>query len=224
MNRSEILTAALRRAGWREGNTRLVAQAETELDVIQQEGEDGVVLQNGGTFRPWFLLSTIGTYALSASEDRIPIPTGVFLSEYEQGALWRQYSDEDGVSQWTALDKDDFDRIVAKYGNAEGTPKKYARTGLYWRVRPVPAEDTTIKTLYYRRDDALTAANLENKWTAYASQYLLNQLSYRLCEFYTRDFRAADRFATHVQRAIAALYARHISAEEVNDNTRMGEV
>lgn len=224
MNRAQILATALERMGYRGGSARLAASAETELDIVQQEGEEGVILQNGGTFRPWFLLSEMGLYTLSAGEDQVPVPTAGFLGEYEQGALWRQYNDSDGVAEWAPLGKDSFDRNVAKYGNAPGTPKKYSRDGLFWRVRPIPDVDTELRMLFYKRDNALTAGSPVNKWTDYASGYLLAQLSYRMLEFYAREPEAAQRFAVHATRAIQALYSRHISAEEVNDHTRTGEV
>jgi hypothetical protein len=185
-------------------DTRIAA----EMDMAQYE------LEHHGDFTPWFLLSEDATYAVTAAEQRVPIPADM-LQEFEDGALFYGYD---------PLVKYDYDALVEKFQNSVGPPKAYALVNDYFIVFPVPDAAYNVRMKYYKTDTlpSVVLTSAENLWMKNAAHWLIAKTGSAIAR-YIKDADATALFLADEQKAQAAVYKIHIDRAERNLDRQMGD-
>lgn len=210
MTRDEMLTLLLRRAGQREGDTKLQNQLIEESKLVQDNLEqNGVQIQGGGVFWPNFLVSEISTASTTADEPRVDLPAD-FLMEVEEGALF--YKDSSG--SWHTLQKEFWDSLK-NAGLGEGKPEYYAMLGDYFYIFPTPDASYTLKLIYFQQDTKLSD-NVENRWLRKAPGLFLSKLGAVMAEQYLYDNQLAQRFQKEEAEAAIQLYNAEVAREQAN--------
>jgi hypothetical protein len=189
-----------RLARW--SDTVLTDHIIAELQAAQQRLE-------GWPEPAWFLLTESSYTTTTIGEERIGVPLD-FIMEVEADALWI----EDTEGNWTALKKDDYDEIRARWPDT-GLPRRYALMGSYFRLRPAPDIGYTLHMIYYGKDDALTT-NMENKWLKYVPDLLISEAGYIIASRYVRNEPAAAEFKADVARARDALLRMNQARRDAN--------
>lgn len=177
---------------------RLGNRTDLNSDIVTELGYSQTILEQDAAITPWFLTSERSTASTTADEERIELPSD-FLREYEYGTLWVYDSTED--DPWIELAKDDYDDLVSYHKGATGQPVSYALVGKYFRLFPTPDDAYTLKMIYIKQDDALSAGSTENEWLKYApyllcghtgmamAAYLQNKIAYAMFEKMEADAR-----------------------------------
>jgi len=161
MNRDTAVASIARALGNRtDQNDNIVAEMQVQQVRLEQDTR----------LNPWWLESEMSTASTTASEERVAVPAN-WTAQYELGGMWI-YDPATGVGDETELYKYDIDDLKRTYGNTEGRPKGYARTGLYYRFVPIPDQVYTLRQLYYKKDTVLSS-NVSNGWLTYAPELLI---------------------------------------------------
>lgn len=188
----------------------LAAHAVLEMQLVQTELE-------GGELLPWFLTSPITGVDTIPNDERVALPTD-FLREMEEDetSLWRHSGDER-----VELPKEDYSRLVAKYGQGAGAPLKYAVVGGYLRLRPVPDDYYTLSMIYYQKD-AVLDSNIENGWLREVPDLLIAITGQRLAA-YTQNANVIALFQNDEVKARNRLIIMDTARKEASRRRSMGE-
>lgn len=212
MNRDSICTTVLSRLGRQEGNAYLLAQAKTELGLIQEQLE-------GSPLLPWFLISTEQTLAITANSRSVALPSD-FLREYENFPLYLYDSTQ--TDPYTRLNKDEFDVLEDKYsGELAGTPTEYALDGVSLEFFVTPNENMTARWKYYQKQSVLSDSVQSNQWTINASDLLIAMLG-EVMAGYKKDTFWMAKFASDAQIARGRLLAFTVAREQASRDIAMG--
>lgn len=210
MNRDEIITLVLNRCGNRSNDTAITSAAALELVEVQKKLE-------GESELPWFLetewtRATLDAYRIALPED--------FLLEMEDAHLY--LTQVDGTDY--ELVKDDFDALKGKYKASDPSqPKTYALVGDYFYFFPTPDVTYPLSMIYYAKEPELSDTVLTNRWTTYASDWLVGELGVTIAGEYTKDGEQAKIFAGHAARAQTRVLNQTIARREANVLRSMGD-
>jgi len=188
----------------------LTAHAIAEMQLVQTELE-------GGELLPWFLTSPITGVDTIPGDERVALPAD-FLREMEEDetSLWRHSGTE-----LIELPKEDYSRLVAKYGQGLGAPMKYAVTGGYLRLRPIPDTYYTLSMIYYQKDPVLDS-NIENNWLREVPDLLIAITGQRLAA-YTQNANVIALFQSDEVKARNRLIIMDTARKEASRRRSMGE-
>lgn len=213
MTRDQIVTTVLSRLGRQEGNAYLVAQAQLELGLIQDQLE-------GDGFLPWFIISTEQSAVLTPTVRSLALPSD-FLREYEPFPVYRY--DATQADPYTRLTKDEFDVLESQYGGSStDAPMQYALEGVSLEFFPTPDLAYNIRWKYYQKQTALSAGVQTNAWTTNASDLLIAKLG-AVMAAYKKDQFWAQKFATDEQRAFDRIHKFSIAREQALRAGTMGD-
>lgn len=202
LTRTQIISTVLGRLGRREGDTYLVAQAKTELGLIQSRLE-------GGAFLPWFLLTAESTLTLTANNRELALPAN-FLREWDDYPIHRY--EATGSPVYRKLEKEDFDVLIEEFdGVASGDPVAYALTGTTLNFFTTPNSAYSCRWRYYAKDTALSDSVDTNLWTTNADDLLVAELGVVMAGQYARRVDLAQVFATQKAEAVKRLTAFDIA-------------
>ena len=191
MNRTQIISLVLARLGRQEANTYLIAQAELELTLIQETLE-------AGAFLPWFLLSDETTLNFTANNRSVSLSSG-FLREFEDFPVYLYDAADD--DPYTKLEKDEFDYLEARYGDAgTGTPHSYSLQGDQLQLFLTPDANGTLRYKCFEREAELTDSVLTNAWTVNAPDLLVAEIG-TVMAGYMKDAERLQMFIA--QRGVA---------------------
>lgn len=215
LNRTEICALVLARIGRRGGDSFLLAQAYSELGLVQSR------LETGG-FLPWFMLSgevTVATTTASVREVTLPAD---FIREHDDSKLCRY--DSTAESPYVPLLKDEYDYLLTEYGAAgTGAPVAYALLGQEYVLFPTPDAAYTLKQNYFQKKSVLSGSVLTNAWTDHADDLLIAELGIVMAR-YAKNKEAKIEFESDKQLAIKRLTAFDIARSQTNRDARRGDI
>lgn len=224
MTRDEAISAIRLYLGFYE---KKQSEIETQLTLSQGRLERGLKLPQGqGIFMPWFLTSEIQSAVTQLNEDRIPLPQAIslqhtgFLSEVEDAALWILDPEADSEDPWIELIKKPFDEIQRKYPGT-GMPSHYDLLGTYFRVRPTPDQEYTLKIVTANGDLLVTTGGGTNKWLTYAPEVLYGHAGMQLA-IGLRDATAVSQFTNIFNEGVLALWSNTEARLHINQRYVMG--
>lgn len=225
MTRDEAVARIKMRLGF---YTKKDAEIVTELQVSQEELEDGLKLPAPmqGIFKPWFLVSEVQSAVTQIGEDRVPFPTAVagvhagFAAELENAALWILDPEAEADDPWLQLEKLPFDDLQAKWAGSD-MPRGYAVTGVYFRLRPIPDEEYTLKIISNNKDVFPASGSQTNKWLTYAPAVLWSHAGFTLATA-LRDATASQYFERKFVESSQALYLTSEERLHTNQKYVMG--
>ena len=206
----------------RLGNRTNTSLRQTIIDemVFAQE----TILEGALEF-PWFLISELATETTVAEEERFAVPVD-FLAEWEDGGLYVQ--ETDGTE--TLLIRDSWDILKSQaLLEAAGKPKYYDIAGEYYLLRPTPDDTYTIKQRYYQRALSLAgvygdAANIENKWLKYASDWLIAETGVVVAGQRLQSEKMVQMFAGQATMARKRVQHKTIAMQESNKINLTGRI
>lgn len=217
LNRDEIISVVLSRAGNRANDAVLTGFAKTELNLIISELESDAWL-------PWFLVSIEYSLAVTAEDPSVTFPV-TFIREYEDDAVW-YYNSNDAEPKRDRLEKVDLDDLQQWYTAAlRGRPVAYALVGSQLVLGPTPDAAAATGVLLcrtYNRSVALSDFQLTNVWTENASFLLVNRLGSVIARQYLRDEKLALGFEDGAIKALKALKDAQVAREQSNRTAQMG--
>ena len=172
-------------------------------DLLEQEGD-----------LPWFLETPDYVDLTTVAEtETVAAPTGFIRLIDDSPKIW--YYNESNNPVWVdlgfAYELDAVRDYYASVRTSEGSgpPVAVALQRLNFRLFPTPDAAYTLKLLYYKSEDALTADGDGNNWSAYGPHMLLNRAGMILAEdakddksyasFRTRYMDAGRRLLTETQ-------------------------
>jgi hypothetical protein len=218
MLKSEAISTIQRHLAFR---TDLENEALIELKQAQnkfeREGIPAPGVDTAGTFLPWFLLTEMATVSQEANEERIPLPSN-FLAEAEESGFFRYAGTAEVGEQWKPLTKIDIKRGRTATGSE---PKYYARSGIYFRLFPMPQQVVEFRTVYYAADALLDDTDSENKWLKNAPDLLIAEAGWHLAGS-LRDKDAIGIFEHMKAVAARRLFFATEDATIVNMRLAMG--
>ncbi len=209
-----IMQLALNQAGNRAEDSALLVAAESELNLIIYQLEEGPDPY-------WFLLSEWSDANTVANEARLSLPDD-FLLEDENSHLYLT----NAAGTQVQLVKDDSDALKNKYLNATASqPKHYAVTGEYFELFPPPDLATYVLSMrYFQKAVDFTASIRTNVWTVNAADLLVPMLGQVMIKGYLQENNASsERMVIAEGRAKQRLRAKHVAREMVNENLSMGD-
>jgi len=219
MTRDDLVTLMKQRFR-READTTLDARIISEM-IFQQ-----ATLLEGGVTLPWFLLSENLTATTTIGDERLPIPKNVdlvtgkdFLREYEEGALWI-YDASSG--KWKALIKEDYDNLLETYPSGTDTPKYYSLDGEYFRLKPTPDAEYTVRIKCYLRAASLST-NVENAWLKYAADLMMGEVGTVIAARHLRDPAMKAEFEMEASKARARMFLSDEARKHANRNYVRGD-
>lgn len=225
MNKNDLVQIALARLGQRQGDAVLQAALEAEIPLIQSRLEGGVRvgLDDRGIFFPWFLVTEDDTLVQAIGAETVALPADFIagVSEVESPTLW--YLSNDSDDPWKGLTSEPLDRLRIRWRGTGDAPHGYALVGTALYVRPVPASTAvTLRLLYIGQQPALTDSVLENAWTQYAADVLVEELVIAGTR-YTRDSDIRGDAEKSSKDARERLYKLHVARTESLEERSMGE-
>lgn len=156
MTRDEIETEIRNKLAYNTGlSSSLIV---TSINNAQNLLEEGPIL-------PWFLESDYVSLTTTIGDEKVALPTN-FIREVEEKALW--YYDSTADSPWVELAKNVLEDNRTTFNTANtisGPPKSYSIQGSNIRVFPKPDAVYTLKFIYYKHEDLLTAGSDTNDWS-----------------------------------------------------------
>lgn len=179
-----------------------------DIKFEMQEAQNTILEQDH--MKPWFLVSEETEAWTDLGDDRVHIPAG-FLAEYELGALFL-IRDNGSIKP---LIKEELDCLVNKFGDAQGEPSFYTRTGYYFRLYRIPDKQYKLRMVCYMKADALTEGQ-ENVWLKHASDWLIAETGYVLADQYLQNPRLADRFQQQAVKARQRIWRENEAQQLVN--------
>lgn len=197
---------------------RLGSRTDTDLDTLIPLEADQAQFELEHTGEPpWFLLSLGASMTMTASTRTVPWPDN-FLAEYEDGGCWLTDSDGNLVE----LDKGDYDRSLAYYGEEEGQPVGYSTVGTTMQLFPIPDAVYPLSVDCFLADAlfSATASGSANAWLSYAADVLLAKTGVRVALF-IRDVELVQVFAGELIAATKRMETEHIARMEVNRSRTM---
>jgi len=210
MDRDTAVSVIANRLGRRSDPARL--NIATEMIVAQER------LENEMEEIPWFLISEKEETATTANDERVKLPDD-FLKEVDDMFLWLYDATADDPEK--ELEKGFYDDIVnSERFTGSGAPKVYAIVGDYFRLRPIPDSNYTIKMIYAKRGTALTS-NIENEWLKHASELLIAETGMIVAENVHND-KAYARFSRDKMAAKTALMKKMVARQMANQELFMG--
>lgn len=213
MNRTQIITLVLARLGRQEANTYLIAQAKSELTLIQESLE-------GGAFLPWFLLSDETTLNYTANNRAVSLGAN-FLREYEEFPVYLYDASAD--DPYTKLTKDEFDILEARYGNSgTGTPSNYALQGGQLELFVTPNANGSLRLKFYEKEAELTDSVLTNAWTSNAADLLVAELGIVMAG-YMKDGERLQMFVAQRGVAMQRIIAFDVARQQALRDTYRGD-
>lgn len=148
------------------GSPTLDALILLELQAAQLRLEEAPTL-------PDFLITEESSQVVIEGEARVAIPDD-FIREVESDAM--QVENTEVVpSTKTTLTKDFYDAIRYRYASDVEMPRKYALSGGYFRLRPVPNKGTYLLWMTYYAHDVLVTLNDANRWLTYNPDLLMSE-------------------------------------------------
>lgn len=217
LNRDEIISVVLNRAGNRGNDAVLTGFAKTELNLIIAELE-------GDPWLPWFLVSLEYAAAITANDPVVSMSVSA-IREYEDDAVW-YYNSNDTEPTRKRLEKMDLDDLQQLYPmSLRGRPVAYALVGTQIVLGPTPDADAATGTILWRtynRAVTLSDSQLTNLWTENASFLLVNRLGSIMARQYIRDEKLALGFEEGATRALKALKDAQVAREQANRTAQMG--
>lgn len=216
-----MIQLVLKRVGQRGNDTKLQAQLEAELLLIQEQLEGGVKCgqMDQGVFMPWFLYKETSALTLLANVETIALPSD-FLMEYEElhgGSMWYLAS-----GTWYPIVRDDLDILRARYNTIGTTPTGYDIVGEYIYVAPLVSANVTMRLAYYARDAQTFSTNIENKWAKNAADLLVAELTLAAGRLTSNEAYKTEGIATS-KLARDRLYAMHVAREEAGRQRQRGD-
>lgn len=216
LNRTQIITVVLNRAGNRADDTTLVDFAKMELNLAIAELESQ-------PFLPWFLLSNEVTLTITSGDPNVTLPAD-FLREYEDEDVW--YYNADNTPTRVALTKIDVDDLTQLHRGVDANePTTYALVGNQFVIGPTPSDAAalgSLKTRHFARSTELTDSVLTNPWTLNADFLLVNKLGHVMAEQYLRDQVLAASFEKKFILSYDLLMKTHVAREQANRDAQMG--
>lgn len=168
---------------------------------------------------PWFLRTEMSAITTTINEERIPVPED-FLQEWDDGTLWRFDSTATNVDdEWKRLGKTDLEFAYAQHPGT-GEPRVYVLDYEYFRLRPVPDKEYTMKMIYYAEDTVLNS-NIENKWLKEAHQFMIGVAGLKVASP-VRDRDAFSEFQRMEAQGRARLYTKDQTRMHTNRRYVMG--
>lgn len=207
---------------------RVQSTTMDEAILLEMKFAQEQILERAVTL-PWFLLTEFLSYACREGEERIPLPAldseRTFLAEYEEGTMW--VPDDTNPNNPRALIKDEYDAIVAKYPDL-GKPQMYSLDGPYFRVRPVPDKEYTLKLLVYLKDKSIPTnpasdGTFENNWLKWAADLLIAETGRVIAFKHLRDMALAEEFKKDADVARARLFTYEEARRHMNREYQMGD-
>lgn len=217
MNRGSVISLIARRLASR---TDLNADILLEMDLAQS-----TALERNGRVHPWFLETEVATATTVVGEERLTVPTD-FAMEKETGGLFL-YQATGTDHPWTKLVKDDYEAIVLKHQDGQGTPENYSLGGKYFRLRPIPDSIFTIKQIYFATDtppSTLSDDNQTNLWMTYAPDLLIAVVAKTMASKYLQDQELAASFDPDLANAWGRVNIETETQEHTNRDYKMGYV
>jgi hypothetical protein len=209
MNREEAVSLIKQHCGYRKD---LDASIVNYLKIAQTTLEREPTL-------PWFLLSEDSTVVVDPGDERITIPED-FLREFEEGAL--VYLPDDPECGQVSLVKKDWDYLDRKWGRtATGSPVHYALTGKYFRIKPIPDKDYTVRLLYYKKADELVGDSSTNVWLEHVPRLLCGAAGLLLAPS-LRDKDATATFADWVKTERLLMHGDETARDLANRHMQIG--
>lgn len=216
LNRTQIITLVLNRAGNRADDAELAGFAELELDLVIAELESQ-------PFLPWFMISDEVTLTITEGDPNVTLPAD-FLREYEDEDVWYYNANNSPTrKKLEKIDKDDLTEL--NRGVEANEPNQYSLVGSQFILGPTPnatAAAGNLKLRHYARSVALSDSNLTNVWTLNADFLLVNKLGIVLAEQYLRDAALAASFEKKYLTSQEMLVRSHIAREQANRTAQMG--
>lgn len=207
MTRDEGVAHIKRQLAFRQTlDTEIVA----ELKLAQTMLELGPV-------KPWFLISNNATALTTANQQQLSLPTN-FLLEVEDAVL--TYIDSDNEEHDLVKDEYDVNRVNFKETDP-GVPKAYSLLGNFFQLFPVPADEYTIRMMFYKQDTVLTS-NVENGWLKYVPYLLLGTALKQIAEGPIRDTVAGGVANGWISAGMQALNSRNVDRSMTNTTPQMG--
>lgn len=204
-------------------DSALDAQIVTEMIYVQENILEGAVQL------PWFLIAENATIQTRPHEERIPLPMSpLFLREVDEaatddaGALFRYSQADDEEGPWVPLRKGDYGNMLVKYPQ-EGRPLQYDLLGDYFRLKPTPDAQYTLRMLYYGRETSLSTGNIENKWLKWCGDLLIAHTGYNVATKIIGDSARAQVFAADLSVAVERAAKVFEAREHVGRTYHMGE-
>ena len=223
MNRSQAVSAIKLRLGF---YTKKDDEIISELTISQGQLERGVLRPTGGIFKPWFLVSEVQSAVTQIDEDRVPFPQAIadqhngFLSEVENAALWILDPEAESDDPWVQLDKKPFDEIQEKYPGTD-MPKAYDIMGVYFRLRPIPDAEYTLKIITHNADITLASDGSTNKWLTWAPDVLWAHTGMTIATA-LKNASALKQFTDTFNAGVESLYLATEERLHVNRRYVMG--
>ena len=217
MIRDSAVDLLMGRLGNRSNAT--LQQAVIDEMVFVQEN----VLE-GALELPWFCLSEKSYAVTTPSEERLALPSD-FLAEWEEGDIFLLESD----GSQTPLIRADWDVIKIQDSlKGSGKPTHYDIGGDYYLFRKIPDDTYTIQQRYYQRQTSLAgsygdAANVENNWLKWASDWLLAETGIRVAKYRLQSEKMANLFVNDVVAARERIRLKNIAMIESNKIRSMGD-
>lgn len=216
LNRTQIITVVLNRAGNRADDTTLFDFAKLELDLAIAELESQ-------PFLPWFLISDETPLTIVEGDPNVTLPAD-FLREYEDEDVWYYNSNNTPTrKKLDKIDKDDLTELNREVDADE--PNQYALVGNQFILGPTPsaaAATGTLRTRYFARAATLSDSVLTNAWTTNADFLLVNKLGHVMAEQYIRDQVLAAGFGKKYLSSYDLLMKTHVAREQANRDAQMG--
>lgn len=215
MLRDSAVDLLMNRLGQRTGDT-LKNQIITEMVFVQEN------ILEGNATQFWFTLKDSSGLVTVADTETVALPSD-FMQEWEEGALYITDTNADK----TEVKKADWDTI-AIHENLLGTglPEFYSLDITNISFRKVPDAVYTLSIKYHGSQADLSgvygdAANVENAWLKYASDWVIAETGIIIAEQYLQSTKMAGRFQAQAQIALDRLIKKNTAWEEANKTRGM---
>lgn len=194
------------------GSADVRGRVKLEIAHVQD-----TILEQAGSYMPWFLLSPFVNLTLLEDSNWIALPSD-FLQEMENSQPW--YATD---AAWVKIHKNPFDAATAFLEATSGPPRFYeVQPQGYW-FHPKADKDYTIRVRYFRKEAALVNDTDENAWTREASDLLIAETGRLICTYHLKDLDRAALFERDAEKARSRLFIRSAAIENTNRLTSMGE-
>jgi hypothetical protein len=212
MTGQALLNLLMVRLGNRTDAT-LRANCLTELNLAQE------TMLEGGSWLPWFLLSSEQTLSVSAGNAEVSLPTG-FLRFSDEHPLYI-LDDENKRHRLTQWDRS---YLESKYeiDDASDLPLEFCleRDKIY--LFPTPTVARSIKMKCYLRDTVLTDTTQSNNWSTEAPDWLLAVTGEVVALQHLSDQELAAGFVAMQQRALQRVQTMDIARREAGRSRSKG--
>ena len=217
MTRDEAVDLMMKRLGnWTDTSLR--------DDIIAEMVQAQETVLEGDVFRPWFLVSEESSIVTTIGDERVALPAD-FLGLWDFIGLFRYDSTLD--DPYVEMNRDDWDDIKS-YFNYADKPTHWDIGGNYLLMRPVADAAYPLRFWYIAKGASLAgtygdAANIENVWLEWASDWLMGETGIVIAEQYLQMRPdAVSRWEKMAQRGRERLRINNVAMEELLKTRIMG--